>query len=147
MVDNSKLDRQALKQYAQYEKAITHKDLRKIFMDKDPHCHWCKVMVVEYPEIQNRSLKRGEQYPPDGATIDHLYDRFDTKNRYKVYKNYENKVLACYKCNQDRAKKRVLSIPKHIRQHRSDLGAQRSANKSTFPRPMLFPTIQVVENE
>lgn len=82
-------------------KYLQGNELREILMKKyDGKCFWCNREVKIYPDIFNRSLKKGEHYPDDSATIEHLNDGVrgfkpqDPTGKYKV--------LACYKCNHER---------------------------------------------
>lgn len=94
-------------------KYLANKELRDVLMKKyGGKCFWCKCEVKEYPEIFNRNLRRREHYPDDSATIDHLNDGvrgfkpLDPTGRYKV--------LACYKCNQERSKMLSMFINKMV---------------------------------
>lgn len=59
-------------------------------------CAWCNTEVVRAPSGINQSHYKP---PPNMATVDHLYDRNDIR-RY-IDGGY-TRVLACFKCNQER---------------------------------------------
>jgi len=59
-------------------------------------CHWCGVKTVPPPKGVNQS----DYKPfPTMATTDHLYSKVDLRRNLERRKT---KVLACFKCNQDR---------------------------------------------
>lgn len=126
-----------IKQYTVQEKKMTTTKLRKILFAKDPKCYYCGIETKAYQEICDRDLRKREKYPPDLATVEHLYDRFDPR-RYMVYENFENKVLACYRCNQKKAKESLSQMPKEYLEARALLFQKRRKNKDKTPRPLLL---------
>lgn len=129
-----------LKAYSLHERRISHNDLVKKFLAEDPHCCYCGIEVKEYPELRARDLKRKERYPDDMATIEHVYDKFDLR-RYQIYHNFENKKLACFKCNHTKGQDKVSSLPRSYLNKRDALAKQRV--KHGIPRPILFQKLEV----
>lgn len=69
-------------------------------------CWYCKVEMVYYP------LKKGEKVPDNYATIEHLNSKLQYPNgrpdpRFKA----RTLVVACKKCNEDRAAKEQSALP------------------------------------
>ena len=64
---------------------------------KDPHCHYCGVetIVLNQPRIKGT--------PPNLATLDHLYSKFDYRRYIPEFNNAERTVLCCFSCNNKRA--------------------------------------------
>lgn len=102
------------------------------------NCHNCKRECREYPELQNSLLKKGTTYPPDMATIEHLYDRLEPEKRYQIYPNNEDKVLACLECNHARAKKRLRALGRKEQTRRTLLGQERRVKGIKTPRLYYF---------
>lgn len=83
--------------------SISVKDKEKrahLFRKQKCRCYYCKRLLVN-------DLKRNDWYnsrqlpPPDNtATLEHLYPREDIR-RFLI-NNYQNIVVACYRCNQIR---------------------------------------------
>lgn len=92
-------------EYLELKKRITIKELRGQLMDKHPFCYWCGGKVKSYPEFYNNEMKKGFKWPEDMATIDHLFSRWEPEKRYQAYLKSEDKVLACFRCNSERARK------------------------------------------
>ena len=80
------------KQYNQ-ENYGSYKQLKLLLLKEIGVCFWCKITVKDYP------YEDGVPDKPDMATVDHIQSRFERKKGEVV-----EKVLACYKCNQRRAK-------------------------------------------
>lgn len=74
-----------------------HKALIPILMKKFGVCYWCGIQLIHYKRDES---KIGKKDPPNAATIDHLITRWERKPNEIV-----PKVLCCYKCNGERAKK------------------------------------------
>lgn len=119
---------------------MTKKELTLLLINQDNHCHYCGTEVYLYPEIRSRLLNKGEIYPSNMATIEHLYDRYDPR-RYQMYENNEDKVLCCYKCNHNRGIKRVDEL-KDLHTERSLLGQKREKG---VPRNLYFSTFRNFE--
>jgi hypothetical protein len=64
--------------------------------EKDSKCHWCHI-PTQLTYCPNGII------PSDGATVDHLYSRFDVRRWVKRKPGERHKVLACYACNQRRS--------------------------------------------
>lgn len=60
-----------LYEYQKSERRLTQRQVKLLFMEKDPHCFWCRIEVREY------ILRRGQHSPHDLATVDHLFDRLE----------------------------------------------------------------------
>jgi hypothetical protein len=68
---------------------------RKMF-EKHPFCYWCGCQL----QLIERS---GGKCPANAATIDHIYSRLHP-NRTTICHNETRRVLACYKCNNNRSR-------------------------------------------
>ena len=69
---------------------------RKRMFEEHPFCHWCgrPLQLIE----RNGGVARG-----DAATIDHVYSRLHP-DRVTPCHNEKRRVLACYKCNNERSR-------------------------------------------
>lgn len=81
-------------------------------------CYWCGVECKDYPH------KDFEQQEPDSATIDHTISRFYRQKGESVLK-----VLACYACNQRRAKEEGIAFYKNKIKRHNHYGNQQSSHK------------------
>ncbi len=72
---------------------ISYKIIKDKMMADDPHCYWCGILCVDYGKREP-----GTRDPHDMATVDHLVSRW-----YRNSGAIVPKVLACSKCNGDRA--------------------------------------------
>jgi len=95
---------------------VKNRRLRNLLKQGD-RCLWCNCKVVYFVP------KRHEKLPDNFATIDHLNDKIGGKSRNvglpskKIGKRHiwcVTTVLACKKCNEDRANKVVRSLPKEV---------------------------------
>lgn len=84
--------------YHRLEKLILQ-TYRKELVKTDPTCCWCGRTVKEY-----NGLKKS--VPDDQATIEHLSN---IKLR-KAYNKIGEIMLACYRCNSSRGRKKVKSL-------------------------------------
>lgn len=125
-----------LEGYTREERSISRKDLRALLYAKNPNCHWCGVLTDNSPET-HRNRKKNEKFPDNSATIEHLFDRFHPEDRYRPT-GHKYKVIACWKCNHDRAVKQLKNAPKEFVDRRRELGAQRKKNGIRTPRPIYF---------
>jgi hypothetical protein len=75
---------------------------RQQLMAKDPHCYWCGKEVIYFKT-------NGGRVPNNFATIDHLYSKLSGK-RFDPKRKQKTLVLACYKCNQERARKEDIEL-------------------------------------
>lgn len=131
-----------IKKYLEHtqKKRRDYKSFREKKIGENPFCHYCKEKMKLYDGYLMRNLKKGERFPDDMATVEHLFDRFDMENRYKIYENDEDKVLACYKCNSERARERTKKIPRSLMTERARLA---KAYKKTNPgKPKIFAYIE-----
>ncbi len=85
----------------------TYTFAKREMMKDDPRCFWCEIEVIDYGP-----RKEGEPDPLDMATVDHLVSRFFREIGVVV-----PKVLACAKCNQNRAKNEEIFFKKHYNLH------------------------------
>lgn len=70
--------------------------LSKLLRQHKWRCNWCQQQVVRAPSgIDQNKYK----VPMNMATVDHIYDRNDIRRHLD---NGQTKVLACFKCNQER---------------------------------------------
>jgi hypothetical protein len=77
--------------------------VRNQLLEKDPHCHWCRVRVwINITE-------RGERVPDDHATIDHIKSRWVAEST-EEYVAMSNLVLACTACNSRRNLEELRSV-------------------------------------
>lgn len=110
------------------------KNRRQKLMAQNPHCHWCGKEVVEYNVAE---WPKG--MPHDLATIDHLFDKYDQETRQTAFdKKLPQTVLACYKCNVERANARTKQMSKSFRQKRNELALERIKLGKHTPRPQTF---------
>jgi len=70
------------------------KQTRRLLFDRDPHCHWCGVETIwrEGP---------ADHREPRRATLDHLDHKF-SPYRGNQPRGMRRRVLACWKCNNER---------------------------------------------
>jgi hypothetical protein len=71
--------------------------------EKDHRCHWCGVETI-------LKVPHGKKHPPTFATVDHLYSRLDPRRRIPSEIGEERTVLACKRCNEDRAAREVAAL-------------------------------------
>lgn len=69
---------------------------RRNLMREDPHCWYCGRDLV-FVEVS------GGQLPEDYPTIEHLFSRYSGRISINTT-NELRRVLACPKCNNDRAR-------------------------------------------
>jgi len=83
------------------EKGRSKKEIRRDLWLEDPRCHWCKneTLWVEVP---------GGALPPNGATLDHLYTRYEMEKRRAFGNPF---VLSCNKCNHDLGEEATRAQP------------------------------------
>lgn len=74
--------------------------LRRALLRDIRVCYWCGIECKEY------TVQKGEKYPDDMATIDHLVSRFHRKRGEVV-----PKVLACNRCNIERGRVEAKKFP------------------------------------
>lgn len=68
--------------------------LKLALLEEYGYCYWCKRLVKDYG-----AREPGARDPDDMATVDHLVSRY-----YRKKGDIVDKVLACNKCNQARAR-------------------------------------------
>lgn len=77
--------------------AMRNRKLKLKLHKIDPRCYWCKKETVLPPKPNNSPF-------PSLATIDHIYSRFDIRRFVEKKPGEIRRVLACYECNQKRAR-------------------------------------------
>lgn len=70
---------------------------------EDNKCYYCQKPTV-ITNISHGTL------PPDSATIEHCVSRLNPHRWLRKKSGHRRKVLACYKCNQDRSKLETLCL-------------------------------------
>ena len=70
------------------------KKRRIMLMEKDPHCHWCRLPLKLYPDYSRKKQKMPNDFP----TIDHIKSRF-MGIREDVGMKKRTLVISCPKCN------------------------------------------------
>ncbi len=73
-----------------------HNTLLKNLYHRNKHCHWCNCRTW-------RGVRPADIPVDCRATVDHIKSKPEAKT-HEEYIAKENKVLACYKCNQERAR-------------------------------------------
>lgn len=78
---------------------------------ENPACHWCgrETIFVENPHLQ-KNLK------DNTCTIDHLHSRLQPDLRRSGYNRH---FLACWKCNNDRARAEDKTLPLEEKRRRA----------------------------
>jgi hypothetical protein len=70
---------------------------------KDQYCHWCKRKMTLY---YCKDITPFWKTPDDAATFDHIYVKKSNQRNWYQSKHISSPViLACFKCNHDRANK------------------------------------------
>lgn len=70
---------------------------RERWFKEHPYCYWCKCQLV----LIDTSSYRG-RVPDNAATIDHLRPKGHPNRRERNRFHLWRRVLACWKCNNDR---------------------------------------------
>lgn len=117
-----------------------YKDYKRHFretqMQINPHCYYCGVLLIYYKVAE---VPKGQSLPNNFATIEHLIDRYDQKNRQKIKKGRgKNLVLACYKCNHDRGERRTKEMDQDLLKIRNKILDQRKALGIKTPRHIIL---------
>jgi len=88
-----------------------HKEQRKLLWRRQGGlCYWCKKPT--------RLLKTtGGPIPEDAATIDHLDSRLSPERG--KHKGEWRHVMACSKCNHERARAEDMALPRETQHERS----------------------------
>jgi hypothetical protein len=119
---------------------MSNKTLKLKLHKEHPFCYYCGCLTT-LTHIKN--IPSGESLPPNSATIEHLISRFEP-TRWKQKKNgTRRKVLACYKCNQQRSILETLCLSRVevLKRSRGYSLNPRGRPKITTP----LPTIQEVK--
>lgn len=91
-----------------------NRSYRQKLWDDNPRCHWCGC-VTTIPDRHARSYK---DFKPNDATLDHMFSKLDAR-RGTTPAGTRCNVLACRKCNNDRARATELAQPKSVLHARS----------------------------
>lgn len=82
----------------------SNRKLRIKLHEKDPMCYYCgKYTVLS-------THKKHAKEVPNLATLEHLRTRFDANRSEPNYTNERRIVLACKKCNQEKAREKELEV-------------------------------------
>ena len=74
--------------------------------ERATHCHYCGCELVFYP------LAKFERTPDNYATIEHLNSRLQYPNgRPEAWGKARSLVVACHRCNGDRATREEAALP------------------------------------
>ncbi len=87
------------------------KKQRYLKWSENPKCHWCGVETIFIENVH--LIQKTEFYLKNRnrlATIDHLYSRYNKEERLKP--GHNKRLLSCWKCNNDRAKKEAENLVK-----------------------------------
>lgn len=88
---------------------------------RNPSCHWCgrDTMLVLRTEAHPHN-----KVPPrdDEATIDHLRSRFDPTRQEPNLNHEFRRVLACWRCNNERSRAEQAQRPLEELHRRSGRG-------------------------
>jgi hypothetical protein len=77
---------------------------RQRYYQADPHCHWCRAKL-ELPVYGNGVWPTA----PNHATIDHLNSRLSSARHLpQIHPDESRRVLACYRCNQERNRAEIV---------------------------------------
>lgn len=90
------------------------------------------------------NIEKGNFFPSNFATLDHLYDKFEPDKRQEFWRNKKSQtVLACITCNRKRNNERMKVIGgTEGYKIRVKLGQERKKILSKQPRPQLFRGLQ-----
>ena len=100
---------------------------------ENPYCHWCGCLTT----LTNIKHIKG-QPNPTMATVDHVLSKFDVR-RWVEHKPGEiRKVLACFKCNNQRSADEQARLGKEERLFRSKTGFtfHMVDGKNIFQKPL-----------
>ena len=84
----------------------SNRKLKLKLYELDPHCHWCKqkTVLTDVKKMNKRTIN------PLMATVDHVYSRYDLRRFVKKTPNEVRKVLACFNCNNTRARQETKQL-------------------------------------
>ena len=76
----------------------------RFYIEQKGKCWWCKCDMIHWNEYQkDDKFRLTHKVPPNGATVDHLRDRFHPMRR--DHANGERRWrIACSACNHKRGK-------------------------------------------
>lgn len=84
-------------------KGNSNREVKLRLFAENPYCYYCDCLMVLTPP-DARTL------PDNAATIEHRISRYNPARWRKKRKNERRRVLACYKCNQERSNLETLCL-------------------------------------
>lgn len=86
--------------------------LLKLWQDADGKCRWCErqtILIFRGPQVTNGDggIKKLPKMPNE-ATIEHLNSKI--AGRVQATNNEQLWAMACYECNQERARKEQVAL-------------------------------------
>lgn len=111
------LDRLVIKRHSSWKR-------RRVLFRQSPLCHWCGELT-----------HKGGNIDDTRATLDHVLSRPECQS-VEQYRAVSNMVLACHRCNQDRAKAFSKSLP-HRNRYIKLPRRVKASMLSGFDRPVL----------
>lgn len=102
---------------------------RKRLHALNPRCHWCGVETV-LPASAGDRLRKA--FNAREATIDHLRSRLDPSRTIPATGGEQRHVLACKKCNGERAAAENAALPLTELHRRAKNGTSRAAALSVL---------------
>ncbi len=98
---------------------------RKILWDKNPHCYHCNILTILPEQLKPNT------YPPNMATIDHIFTRLDPRRR-QPHKGEERYWLSCKKCNEERGATLESELPIEELRKRSTGGKRKEIEPNSI---------------
>lgn len=80
---------------------------------ENPHCFYCKCLTIlpeDLPVEHGYASGKLKNVPDDMATIEHIYSRLNPSRWIRG-----KRVLACYKCNNEKSREEELALPIEVR--------------------------------
>jgi len=113
----------------------SNRKLKLRLWQENPHCFYCKKKTILSVDLKGKQKSLM-------ATIEHRVSRFSPYRWRKKLKGEKRKVLACYECNQERAKKETLCQSRAEVLRRSRGFSLSPRGKPVFKQPL--PSIKDV---
>lgn len=108
---------------------------KRLWHEQDGRCFWCGVLTVLPPETgPKRFIPQNNT-----ATTDHLDSRLSPERG--KHAGEPRRVMACYKCNQERCNAEVLASDLAERQRKSGRFGRGSARSGSTHR-LIYSTEQ-----
>jgi 5-methylcytosine-specific restriction endonuclease McrA len=84
-----------------------------LFLEQNGICCYCPTKMIHWDDYLPLMKERKNKIPPDGATIEHLYDRHHPLRRVVSDQNPGKRwAIACNKCNHKKGKESNAAIGK-----------------------------------